>query len=83
MGFLVDAPTTPARPNQRTSKHLRRTKLFGAVALTALIGLGSYAVTYRALVLISVPAQVTAPAHTGGSTTVTVPQPSTPAQPHP
>jgi hypothetical protein len=44
-----------SRPGRSTSKHLRRTKLVGAFAVAALVGIGSYAATYHALVLISVP----------------------------
>jgi hypothetical protein len=77
MGFLGEAPAVAARPRRRTSKHLRRTKLIAAFAMTALVGVGSYAVTYRALVLVSVPAQ--SPPPSGNHTTPTIPQPTEPA----
>ncbi len=72
MGFPDDART--AAPGRRlpTSKRLRRSKLVAAFALTALVGTGSYAATYRALVVVSTPATGTgsitpAPSGTGGT----------------
>ncbi len=86
MSLLGDVRSAPARPRHRTSTHLRRAKLVAAGALTVLVGLGSYATTYRTLVLVSSPAQengsvVHAPS--GGATTATVPVTPTPAQPQP
>jgi hypothetical protein len=49
------ARSATSHPGRSTSKHLRRTKLVGAFAVAALVGMGSYAATYHALVLISVP----------------------------
>jgi len=56
-------------PKLRTSRHLRRTKLIGAFAFTALAGVGSYTATLDVLVRMSEPAAVVglaAPAVTGG-----------------
>ena len=77
MGKARSATSHPGRP---TSKHLRRTKLVGAFAVAALVGIGSYAATYHALVLISVPP--TAPGSvvsvtSGGPHTATVPSTAT------
>jgi hypothetical protein len=47
-----------AHPKLRTSRHLRRTKLIGAFAFSALVGVGSYSATYHVLVRISEPAAV-------------------------
>jgi len=55
VGFTEDARAEAARPRIRSAKHLRRTKLVTAFAITALVGVGSYAATYRALVLVSGP----------------------------
>jgi hypothetical protein len=54
-----DTRADAARPRLRTFKHLRRTKLVTAFAIAALVGVGSYAATYRALVLVSEPAGAT------------------------
>jgi hypothetical protein len=69
-----------------TSKRLRRTQLVGAFAVTALVGIGSYAATYHALVLVSVPP--TAPGsvvhvNSGGAPNVTVPSTATPTSARP
>jgi hypothetical protein len=77
MGEGRSAASHPGRP---ASKHLRRTKLVAAFAVTALVGVGSYTATYRALVLISVPP--TAPSSvvsvtSGGVHTATVPSTAT------
>ncbi len=55
VGF-EDAPIAPARPS---SAYLRRTKVVTALAVSALVGIGSYAATYRALTLVSQPSQGT------------------------
>ena len=75
-----------ASPGRVTSKHLRRTKLVAAFAVTALVGIGSYAATYHALVLISVPP--TAPGSvvsvtSGGTHTPTDPSTATATSTHP
>ena len=76
---------SPARPRPHRarpiSKHLRRTKLAAAFAITALVGIGSYAATYHALVIISVPSAapgsvVLVPS--GDAHSVTVPSTATP-----
>ena len=82
MGMPDDAGTAVPRPRLRTSRHLRRTKLVTAFAITALVGIGSYAATYEALIKVSTPATgsiAPAPSISTGS----VPPPTTPAQPHP
>jgi hypothetical protein len=56
-----------------STKRLRRTKLVAAFAFTALVGVGSYTVTYRALEIISIPASVTPIL---SAATATVPAPS-------
>ena len=64
-----------SHPGLLTSKRLRRTKLVGAFAVAALVGVGSYAATYHALVLVSVPASAPgsiAPATPGGAHNTTV-----------
>ena len=66
-----------ARPtSSRTSTHLRRAKLVAAFAVTALVGLGSYAATYRALVIVSEPPAAPGsivPVSSGAAHTATVP----------
>lgn len=84
MGMPDDARTAVPRPKLRTSRHLRRTKLVTAFAITALVGIGSYAATYEALIMVSTPTPATgsiAPAPSGS--TGSVPPPATPAQAHP
>jgi len=73
MGEARSAVSHPGRP---TSKHLRRSKLVAAFAVTALVGIGSYAATYHALVLISVP-----PTATGSVVSVTSGGTHTPSDP--
>jgi hypothetical protein len=75
------ARSAASHPGRSASKHLRRTKLLGAFAVTALVGIGSYAATYHALVLISVPppAQGSVVSLTpGGTHTAHVPSMPTP-----
>jgi hypothetical protein len=68
-----------------TSKRLRRTQLVGAFAVTALVGIGSYAATYHALVLVSVPTAPGSVVHvnSGGAPNVTVPSTATPTSARP
>ncbi len=78
VGESRSAASHRARP---ISKHLRRTKLAAAFAITALVGIGSYAATYHALVIISVPSAapgsvVLVPS--GDAHSVTVPSTATP-----
>jgi hypothetical protein len=71
MGLSDDARTAATRTQPQTPKRLRRTKLLTAFAVTAVVGLGSYAATYRALVIVSTPSAPTgsiAPAPAGSST---------------
>lgn len=56
MGFTEDARAGAARPRIGSAKHLRRVKLVSAFAITALVGVGSYAATYHALLLVTEPA---------------------------
>jgi len=43
-------------PGKTTNpKHLRHLKVVGALAVSLLVGLGAYTVTYRGLVLLSTP----------------------------
>jgi hypothetical protein len=79
-----DARTGAARPRIRSARHLRRTKLVSAFAITALVGVGSYAATYRALVLVSEPAAATgsvAPFSPGGTGPLHAPVTSARTQP--
>src|ERR1700735_2287188 len=83
---MGEARSAASRPGRVTSKQLRRTKLVAAFAVTALVGIGSYAATYHALVLISVPP--TAPGsvvhvNSGGAPNVTVPSTATPTSARP
>ncbi len=74
VGF-EDARIAPARPMPGRSAHLRRTKIAAALAVSALVGVGSYAATYRALTLVSQPSP-------GIGSVVRAPTPSTtPAPP--
>jgi hypothetical protein len=78
MGLSDDARTAPTRARQQTPKPLRRTKLLTALAVTAVVGLGSYAATYRALEIVSTPSAPTgsiAPSPTGSTTVPTAAQP--------
>jgi hypothetical protein len=75
-----------SHPGLLTSKHLRRTKLVGAFAVAALVGVGSYAATYHALVLISVPVSAPgslAPATSGSARNATVPSTTMATPPRP
>jgi hypothetical protein len=54
LGIPDHARATAARSASAPSTH-RRSKLVGAFALTATIGLGSYIATYRALTVVSTP----------------------------
>jgi hypothetical protein len=83
---MGEARSAASRPGRVTSKHLRRTKLVAAFAVTALVGIGSYAATYHALVLISVPP--TAPGSvvsvtSGGTHAPTDPSTATATSTHP
>ena len=59
MGISEKARTIASRPRRPASKRLRRSKLVAAFAVTALVGIGSYAATYHALEIIN--AQPAAP----------------------
>jgi hypothetical protein len=54
-------------PEGPKAVHLRRTKVVAALAVAALVGAGSYAATYRSLVILSTPSAL-APAPAPGST---------------
>ena len=56
VGIPGEARTAATRPGQPASKQHRRSKLVAAFAITALVGAGSYAGTYRALTIVSTPA---------------------------
>jgi hypothetical protein len=75
-----EARSAASHPGRPTSKYLRRTKLVAAFAVTALVGIGSYAATYHALVLISVPPTVpgsVVSVTSGDAHTATVPSTAT------
>ena len=55
-----------------STKRLRRAKLVAAFAVTALVGMGSYTATYRALEVDSTPS-ASAPSPSPATTTVTAP----------
>ena len=83
---MGQARSATSRPGRSASKHLRRTKLVGAFAVAALVGVGSYAATYHALVLISVPPTASGSVvsvTSGGphTATATVPSTATSARP--
>lgn len=69
---IEDARTASARPRTERSLHLKRTKIATALAVSALAGIGSYAATYRALILVSQPSQ-------GSGSVARAPTGSTPA----
>ncbi len=80
MGIPDDARTAAPCPRFPASTRLRRSKLVAAFALTALVGVGSYAATYRALVVVSTPAIGTgsiAPASSDTGSTVPPAPPAT------
>jgi hypothetical protein len=70
LGIPDQVRNAAARPASAPSPH-RRSKLVGAFALTAIVGLGSYVATYRALTVVSTPAA----SHTVAPTTPTTAQP--------
>jgi hypothetical protein len=82
VSLVGEARSAAPRPNRQAMKRRRRAKVVAASALALLVGLGSYALTYRVLVMVSTPA-VASPAvpatHGGGS--APVPVTATPAQP--
>lgn len=85
VSLFGEVRTETTRPVHRTSVRHRRAKLVGAFVVTALVGVGSFAATYRTMELISVPAPANgsiAPATPVGGTTVTVPEPAQ-SQPQP
>jgi hypothetical protein len=64
-------------PQGQSTKRLRRTKLLAAFALTALVGVGSYTATYRALEIISIPSSpASSVTPIPSAATTTVPPPS-------
>jgi hypothetical protein len=77
---LFDHPRAASpRSKRRHEKRLRGTKLVAAFGLAALVGVGSYAASYRTLVLISASAPATGsvvPATSGDATTTTLPAPT-------
>jgi hypothetical protein len=78
--FSEARPAAP-RPERRAAPRRRRAKLVAAFVLTALVGVGSFAATYRTMELISVPAPANGSIPSGSNgTTVSVPQPATPVQ---
>ena len=54
-------------PEGPKAAHLRRTKIVAALAVAAMVGAGSYAATYRSLVILSTPSAL-APTPAPGST---------------
>ena len=79
MGLFDDPRAALPRSKRRHDKRLRGAKLFAAFSLTALVGLSSYAASYKTLVLISTSAPATGsvvPATNGDATTTTLPAPA-------
>jgi len=78
---LFDNPRAPSpRPKRRHEKRLRGPKLVAAFAFAVLVGSGSYAASYKALVLISTSPAASgsvAPTTSGDATITTL---SAPAQ---
>jgi hypothetical protein len=63
-------------PQGQSTSRLRRTRLVAAFAVTALVGVGSYTATYRALEIVSTPsspAGFTTPIPSAATTTVPSP----------
>jgi hypothetical protein len=79
---LFDNPRVASpRSKRRHKKRLHGAKLLAAFGLAALVGLGSYAATYKTLVLISATAPATgsvAQVTNGDATTTTLPAPAPP-----
>jgi hypothetical protein len=63
VGISDEARTAASSPRNAASRRLRRSKLVAALAVTALVGIGSYAATYRALEIVD--ARPTAPGSVG------------------
>lgn len=78
MGIPDDARTAAPRSGRAASKRIRRAKIVAAFAVTALVGIGSYAGTYRALVAISTPASGTTSIEPASSDTGATVPPETP-----
>jgi hypothetical protein len=72
IGLRHDAPSEP--PESRNRNHLRGAKFVAALAIAALVGVGTYVATYRALVVISTPTAL-APTHAPGATVPTAAPP--------
>ena len=66
MGISDEAQTAASRPKRAASRRLRRSKIVAAFAVTALVGIGSYAATYHALEIIN--ARPAAPGSVGSVT---------------
>jgi hypothetical protein len=79
-GLSDEARSAASLPGRPTAKHLRRTKVIGAIAVAALVGIGTYAATYHALYLMSAPPAAqgsVTPITSGGPHTATVPSTAT------
>ena len=76
MGLFEDPRAALPRSRNRHNKRLRGAKLFAALSLTVLVGLSSYAASYKTLVIISTSAPATGsvvPATSSVATTTTLP----------
>jgi hypothetical protein len=69
VGISEKARTIASRPRRPASKRLRRSKLVAAFAVTALVGIGTYAATYHALEIMN--AQPAVPGSAGSVTSGT------------
>ncbi len=83
MSLFGDARPAAPRAAHRAAPRHRRAKVVAAFAVTALVGVGSYAATYRTMELISVPASANGSIPSGGTTTASVPAPATPVPTQP
>jgi hypothetical protein len=78
VGLYANPRATSPRSRRRREKRLRGAKLVAALGLTALVGVGTYGASYRALLLISAsPATGSvAPAAPVSATTTSLPAPT-------
>jgi hypothetical protein len=86
VGISDEARTAASRPKPVASRRLRRSKLVAAFAVTALVGIGSYAATYHALEIVNAPptaAGSVAPVTSGAGHVATSPSQATETSVHP
>jgi hypothetical protein len=76
VGLFDNRRAEAARSQGGNKKRLRGPKLVAAFCLAVLVGLGSYAATYKTLTIISASAPATGSVANGGATTTTLPAPA-------